>query len=90
MLLFVELLKKESAFSSFFFFQDLKRAFREHDFLLTAAISADTESMENRYDVLKIAEYLDYIHLMTYDYHGLEGQVVMPNAPLYEVVSVSI
>ncbi|XP_014214902.1 probable chitinase 2 [Copidosoma floridanum] len=65
--------------------KDLKRAFREHDFLLTAAIAADTESMQSRYDILKIAEYLDYIHLMTYDYHGLEGQVVMPNAPLYEV-----
>ncbi|XP_014227356.1 probable chitinase 2 [Trichogramma pretiosum] len=65
--------------------QDLKQAFRQHDFLLTAAISADTDTMDRRYDVRRMAEHLDYIHLMTYDYHTLGGGVVMPNAPLYEV-----
>uniref|UniRef100_A0ABD2XP93 GH18 domain-containing protein n=1 Tax=Trichogramma kaykai TaxID=54128 RepID=A0ABD2XP93_9HYME len=65
--------------------QDLKQAFRQHDFLLTAAISADTDTMDRRYDVRRMAEHLDYIHLMTYDYHTLGGSVVMPNAPLYEV-----
>ncbi|XP_011500628.1 PREDICTED: probable chitinase 2 [Ceratosolen solmsi marchali] len=65
--------------------QDLKRAFREHDFLLTAVISADTESMGRRYDIRMMSEYLDYIHVMTYDYHVLEGGVIMPNAPLDEV-----
>lgn len=70
-------------------FQDLKRAFREHDFLLTAAISAETESIGRRYDIRTMSEYLDYIHVMTYDYHVLEGGVIMPNAPLDEVVRIA-
>ncbi|CAB0039285.1 unnamed protein product [Trichogramma brassicae] len=68
--------------------QDLKQAFRQQDFLLTAAISADTDTMDRRYDIRRMAEHLDYIHVMTYDYHVLGGGVVMPNAPLYEVVSI--
>jgi spore germination protein YaaH len=36
-----------------------------------------------------MSEYLDYIHVMSYDYHILEGGVIMPNAPLDEVVCIA-
>ncbi|KAJ8679940.1 hypothetical protein QAD02_015727 [Eretmocerus hayati] len=70
---FVELLK------------ELRAAFLPHRLGLTAAISADLQKMEHRYDIRRMAEYLDHIHVMTYDYHVLEGRVIMPNAPLDKV-----
>ncbi|XP_008209422.1 probable chitinase 2 [Nasonia vitripennis] len=66
--------------------KELYYAFKPHKFLLTAAISAhlDEDSLERRYSLKPMAEYLDYIHVMTYDYH-VGNRVVMPNAPLDKV-----
>ncbi|KAG5306552.1 CHIT2 chitinase, partial [Acromyrmex insinuator] len=62
--------------------QELKDAFREHRFLLTAAISAISSTIDIAYDIPKISKYLDYIHVMAYDYHGAWNKQVLPNSPL--------
>ncbi|KYM81317.1 putative chitinase 2 [Atta colombica] len=62
--------------------QELKNAFREHRFLLTAAISAISSTIDMAYDIPKISKYLDYIHVMAYDYHGAWNKQVLPNSPL--------
>lgn len=71
-------------------FQELRQQFEPYKFLLTAAISAhlDEESLERRYSLKAMADYLDYIHVMTYDYH-VGNRVIMPNAPLDKVVSIT-
>ena len=60
----------------------MKNAFREHRFLLTAAISAISSTIDMAYDIPKISKYLDYIHVMAYDYHGAWNKQVLPNSPL--------
>lgn len=53
------------------------------NFILTAAISADKKIIDKAYEIPTISKYLDYIHLMAYDYHGSWDHKVLPNAPLY-------
>lgn len=62
--------------------KELKDAFREHRFSLTAAISAVKSTIDIAYDIPEISKYLDYIHVMAYDYHGAWNKRVLPNSPL--------
>ena len=48
----------------------MRAAFDEHNFLLTAAVSAGFKTIDKAYDVPTMAETLDFINLMSYDYHG--------------------
>lgn len=54
----------------------------QHNLLLTAAISADKKTIDIAYDISEISKYLDFIHVMAYDYHGSWDTYVAPNAPL--------
>uniref|UniRef100_A0AAX7SW08 chitinase n=1 Tax=Astatotilapia calliptera TaxID=8154 RepID=A0AAX7SW08_ASTCA len=49
--------------------------------LLTAAVSARKETIDSAY---QIGAVLDYIHVMTYDFHGLWEHNVGENSPLYK------
>ncbi|XP_076302977.1 putative chitinase 2 [Lasioglossum baleicum] len=62
--------------------KELKEAFKGSNYLLTAALSADIEIINKGYDIPKISKYLDYMNIMTYDYHGSWDKKVLPNAPL--------
>lgn len=62
---------------------ELKEAFRPHDFLLTAAVSAGKSFIEPAYDIKQVSKYLDLINLMTYDYHGGWETKTGLNAPLF-------
>ena len=62
--------------------QELSTALRRKGLLLTAAISADKKTIDNAYDISEISKYLDFIHVMAYDYHGAWDKRVLPNAPL--------
>ncbi|CAH2056350.1 unnamed protein product, partial [Iphiclides podalirius] len=62
--------------------KELKEAFESNGYLLTAAIGAGKETMEAAYDLHKLSGYLDFIHMMCYDYHGTWDGVVGANAPL--------
>lgn len=39
--------------------------------------------MEDAYDLTELNKYLDFIHLMSYDYHGKWDNVTGANAPLH-------
>ena len=48
--------------------------------ILTAAIGASPETIEMAYDV---PQYLNFVHVMCYDYHGQWDKKTGHNAPLY-------
>ncbi|XP_039299207.1 probable chitinase 2 isoform X1 [Nilaparvata lugens] len=62
--------------------KDLRAEMDKKGWILTAAIGAGKDTIERAYDLPQISTYLDYIHLMTYDYHGSWDQKVGANAPL--------
>ncbi|KAJ6659926.1 hypothetical protein lerEdw1_018382 [Lerista edwardsae] len=51
--------------------------------LLTAAVAAGKQTADNAYEISKISQSLDFINLMTYDFHGSWEQVTGPVSPLY-------
>jgi len=42
-----------------------------------------------RYDVVEISKYLDFINVMTYDFHGQWERQVGHNSPLYPLESAT-
>jgi len=63
--------------------RDLKKAFRPLGLLLTAAIGAAAPTIDVAYDIPQMYKYLDYVHVMCYDYHGKWDRKTGHNAPLY-------
>lgn len=63
-------------------FQELRAAFDKYNFLLTAAFGAGKDTIDIAYDVKGLSVYLDFIHMMCYDYHGAWDQKTGANAPL--------
>jgi len=68
----------------------LRGAFKHYRFLLTAAISANKDIINTGYDIPEISKYLDYIHVMAYDYHGAWDKQVLPNTPLRSKDQLSV
>nr|XP_031529212.1 chitotriosidase-1 isoform X3 [Vicugna pacos] len=71
--------------------QDLASAFRQEAqtagkarLLLSAAVPAGRRCMEAGYEVDKIAQNLDFISLMAYDFHGSWEKTTGHNSPLYQ------
>ncbi|XP_066255008.1 probable chitinase 2 [Euwallacea similis] len=62
--------------------KELKAAFRKYNLLLTAAFGAGKDTIDIAYDVEGLGVYLDFIHVMCYDYHGAWDQKTGANAPL--------
>uniref|UniRef100_A0A182IMA2 Uncharacterized protein n=1 Tax=Anopheles atroparvus TaxID=41427 RepID=A0A182IMA2_ANOAO len=57
--------------------------------LLTAAVPASFEAIAAGYDVPEISKYLDFINVMTYDFHGQWERQVGHNSPLFPLDSAS-
>ncbi|XP_049878744.1 acidic mammalian chitinase-like [Pectinophora gossypiella] len=51
--------------------------------LLTAAVAVTQSNIDLSYNVTELNKYLDYFHLMNYDYHGSWETVTGVVAPLY-------
>ncbi|KAL5018332.1 hypothetical protein ScPMuIL_004054 [Solemya velum] len=51
--------------------------------LLTAAVAAGKRTVDDAYDVPEISKHLDFINLMTYDFHGGWDPIAGHNSPLY-------
>ncbi|NWR57322.1 CHIA chitinase, partial [Bucorvus abyssinicus] len=52
--------------------------------LITAAVSAGLSTIEAGYQIAELGKYLDYFHVMTYDFHGSWETVTGENSPLYK------
>lgn len=66
----------------FFRNQEMRAEFDKHGWLLTAAVGAAPQTINRAYDVPAITKYLDFIHIMAYDYHGSWDGHIGHNAPL--------
>jgi len=62
--------------------KELKAAYKPKNLLLTAAIGAAPDTIDVAYDVENMYKYLDYVHIMCYDYHGKWDKKTGHNAPL--------
>ncbi|XP_071778732.1 acidic mammalian chitinase-like isoform X1 [Centroberyx gerrardi] len=51
--------------------------------MLTAAVSAGKGTIDAGYEIAEIAKYLDFINVMTYDFHGTWERFTGHNSPLY-------
>ncbi|CAK1552087.1 unnamed protein product [Leptosia nina] len=63
--------------------KELRTAFARKGLLLSAAVSASKRVIDYAYDVPTLAKNLDWISLMTYDYHGQWDQKTGHVAPMY-------
>ncbi|GLG95341.1 Probable chitinase 10 [Gryllus bimaculatus] len=57
--------------------------------LLSAAVPASFEAIAAGYDVPEVSKYLDFINVMTYDFHGQWERQVGHNSPLYPLESAT-
>ena len=63
--------------------RELKEAFRPYGYLLSAAVSPSKTVIDQGYDVPTMSQYLDWIAVMTYDYHGQWDKKTGHVAPLF-------
>ncbi|KAM9320181.1 acidic mammalian chitinase-like [Gastrophryne carolinensis] len=52
--------------------------------LITAAVSAGKGTIDNAYEIDKIGQLLDFINVMTYDFHGAWDTQTGHNSPLHK------
>ena len=52
--------------------------------MLTAAVSPSSDVIGKAYDISLLSKYLDYVSVMTYDYHGQWDKQTGHVAPIYE------
>ena len=62
---------------------ELKAAFEPKGLLLSAAVSPSKKVMDAGYDIPSIARDLDWIAVMTYDYHGHWDKKTGHVSPMY-------
>ncbi|XP_014809103.1 PREDICTED: acidic mammalian chitinase-like [Calidris pugnax] len=52
--------------------------------MVTAAVAAGISTVQAGYEIPELGKYLDYIHVMTYDFHSSWDRVTGENSPLYD------
>ncbi|KAH9643897.1 hypothetical protein HF086_012772 [Spodoptera exigua] len=63
--------------------KELRAAFRPRGLTLSAAVSASKRVIDAAYDVATLSKNLDWISLMTYDYHGQWDKKTGHLSPMY-------
>lgn len=63
--------------------KELHEAFKPKGYLLSAAVSPSKTVIDAGYDVPALARYLDWVAVMTYDFHGQWDKQTGHVAPLY-------
>ncbi|XP_063232762.1 probable chitinase 10 [Bacillus rossius redtenbacheri] len=63
--------------------KELKEAFRPKGLLLSSAVSPSRSVINAGYDVPVLSQYLDWISVMTYDFHGQWDKQTGHVAPMY-------
>lgn len=71
----------KEAFASFV--RELSAEFKPRGLLLSAAVSPSKMVIDEGYDVPTLSKYLDWIAVMTYDFHGQWDKKTGHVAPLY-------
>jgi len=74
--------KDKAAFTAWV--AELSAAFKPRGLLLSAAVSPSKTIMDVGYDIPAISQYLDWINVMTYDYHGQWDKKTGHVAPFLE------
>lgn len=64
--------------------KEMKMAFEPHGLLLTAAVTPSKMVVDEGYDVPAASKYLDYVSVMSYDYHGQWDKKTGHVAPMYD------
>ncbi|XP_074833408.1 acidic mammalian chitinase-like [Carettochelys insculpta] len=52
--------------------------------MVTAAVAAGLSNIESGYQIPQLSQYLDYFHVMTYDFHVSSEGYTGENSPLYQ------
>lgn len=65
------------------FVKELHGAFQPKRWLLSAAVSPSKRVIDAGYDVPALSQYLDWIAVMCYDYHGQWDKITGHVAPMY-------
>ncbi|NXJ16479.1 CHIA chitinase, partial [Odontophorus gujanensis] len=52
--------------------------------MITAAVAAGLSTIQAGYQIAELGKYLDYFHVMTYDFHGSWDTQTGENSPLYQ------
>lgn len=63
--------------------EELSNELKPRGLLLSAAVSPSKKVIDEGYDVPTLAKYLDWIAVMTYDFHGQWDKKTGHVAPLY-------
>ena len=61
---------------------DAREAATGKDLLFTVALGTQPEQYAN-YELRDLSRFADWVHMMTYDYHGPSSEVTGHNSPLY-------
>ncbi|XP_058056417.1 probable chitinase 10 [Anopheles bellator] len=63
---------------------ELATAFKSKGYLLSSAVSPSKKVIDAGYDVVTLSDYMDWIAVMAYDYHGQWDKKTGHVAPMYE------
>ena len=64
--------------------KELSEALKPKGLLLTSAVSPSKKVIDAGYDVPAMSQYMDYVSIMTYDYHGQWDKKTGHVAPMYD------
>lgn len=65
------------------FVRELSESFKPKGLLLSSAVSPSKRVIDAGYDVPALSQYLDWIAVMCYDYHGQWDKITGHVAPMY-------
>ncbi|XP_031989355.1 acidic mammalian chitinase-like isoform X3 [Corvus moneduloides] len=58
--------------------------------MVTAAVAGGLSTIQAGYEIAELGKYLDYIHVMTYDFHGPWDGSTGENSPLFSSGTLSV
>ncbi|KAH9400702.1 Cht9p [Tyrophagus putrescentiae] len=62
---------------------EMRAAFKPHQYLVTAAIAAGKAEFSRAYNLSAVSSVLDFLNVMSYDYHGAWDHTTAHNSPVY-------